>query len=172
MFRLPTDWLYPVLVVLTIGSLMTASGIYGYHKRSNEVAAERAEETKVRQEQEILLLNKMRGQEANHQVEVLRLTGDLRNAEKKYEEVLRTVKRDYDNRLLQSKARSSVYERQASAGTFECRSLGSHTTELDRTLEEGRYLVEELRATLELRENQLIQLGNQISADRKVLNNE
>ncbi|UWJ04310.1 putative Rz/Rzl spanin protein [Escherichia phage vB_EcoS_Uz-1] len=74
--------------------------------------------------------------------------------------------------MQQSERRASVYKRQAEAGTLECRSLASHAARLDNSLEEGRRLVEELRATVRLRDNQLIELGKQIQADRKLFEQE
>lgn len=97
------------------------------------------------------------------------LTSRLQTAESNYASELARVSSNYDSRMQQSEKRASVYRSKAEAGTLECRSLASHAARLDSSLEEGRYLVSELRATLRLRDDQLIQLGNQIQADRKLL---
>lgn len=82
---------------------------------------------------------------------------------------LSRLRSDYDRRLRQSEARADVYRRQAEGGSTEQDSLASHAAELDRTLTEGRLLVAELRATLGLRDQSLILLGQQIKADRELL---
>lgn len=104
-----------------------------------------------------------------HSYEVGVLTSRLQTAESNHASELARISSDYDSRMLRSEQRASIYKRQAEAGTTECRSLASHATELDRSLEQGRRLVEELRATVRLRDSQLVELGNQIKADRKLL---
>ena len=86
-----------------------------------------------------------------------------------YETRLGELGADTDRRLRLSETRASVYQRQAQGGEAERRNLASHAAELDRTLTEGRLLVAELRATLGLRDKSLILLGQQITADRELL---
>lgn len=104
-----------------------------------------------------------------HSYEVGVLTSRLQSASQAHEDELARLNDVYASRLQQSGQRAEVYKRQAEAGTFECRSLASHAARLDESLEQGRQLVEELRSTVRLRDNQLIELGNQIRADRKLL---
>ncbi len=117
--------------------------------------------------------NKLKGEydvlNRNHSYEVGALTVRLQTAESNYASELARVSSDYDSRMQQSERRAKVYQHQAQAGTLECTSLASHAARLDSSLEEGRRLVEELRATVRLRDNQLIELGKQIQADRKLL---
>ena len=104
-----------------------------------------------------------------HSYEVGALTTRLETASKNHEDELTRIGSDYAGRLQQSEKRASIYKRQAEGGTLECRSLASHAARLDESLEQGRQLVEELRSTVRLRDSQLIELGNQIKADRKLL---
>ena len=104
-----------------------------------------------------------------HSYETGVLTSRLQTASQAHEDELARLNDVYASRLQQSGKRAELYKRQAEAGAFECRSLASHATRLDESLEQGRQLVEELRSTVRLRDSQLIELGNQIRADRKLL---
>lgn len=104
-----------------------------------------------------------------HSYEVGALTARLQTAQSNYASELARISSNYDSRMQQSERRAEVYKRQASGSTLECRNLASHAARLDSSLEQGRQLVEELRATVRLRDSQLIELGNQIRADRKLL---
>lgn len=75
-------------------------------------------------------------------------------------------------RLRNSEDRATVYQRMSEAGTAERSDLASHAAELDRALEEGRLLVGELRSTLVQREQQLRLVGEQLLADRRLINTE
>ena len=104
-----------------------------------------------------------------HSYEVGMLTSRLQTAQSNYASELARISSNYDSRMQQSERRAKVYERQAGGNSLGCRNLASHAAKLDASLEQGRQLVEELRATVRLRDSQLIELGNQIRADRKLL---
>lgn len=104
-----------------------------------------------------------------HMFEVGQLQARLQTAKQSYEATLDSITSQYAGRLQQSENRAKVYQRQAEGGASECRSLASHAARLDSSLEQGRQLVEELRATVRLRDGQIIELSNQIRADRKLL---
>lgn len=98
------------------------------------------------------------------------ITTSLENANAKHAKALAAVRAEFDARMRKSETRAGIYREQAEGGTAECQRLASHAAELDRSLEQGRSLVEELRTTLGLRDEQLRQLGEQIRADRALLN--
>lgn len=100
-----------------------------------------------------------------------KLTHDLAEQKTAHEVELAHVKSDYDSRLLQSEKRAGVYKRMSEAGSTECGNLASHTAELDRSLEQGRSLVRELRETLRFRDEQLKTVSAKLLADRKLLTN-
>lgn len=93
----------------------------------------------------------------------------LEDKDKQYEESIISIRSDFVGRLRQHEARVQMYERQAQAGSVEASSLASHATELDRNLEQSIRSIEELAATVRLRDEQLILLGSQIKADRAIL---
>ncbi len=72
----------------------------------------------------------------------------------------------YERRLLNSASRANHYYAMSQAGTVEQARLASHAAQLDRVLEEGRYVVADLQSIVKLRDAQLTQLGNQIMSDR------
>lgn len=72
-------------------------------------------------------------------------------------------------RLRDSEGRAALYMRDAEAGATERANLASHAAQLDRSLSEGIGLVEELRATLELRDGQIRGLAAQITSDRQLI---
>lgn len=106
--------------------------------------------------------------EKTNRAEIATLSGNLAKAKSDHVAALAAARADYANRLQQSKTRAAFYERLAKDGSPECRSLASHATRLDTTLEGGRDLVRRLGDTIRLRDAQLILLGNQIQADRKL----
>ena len=99
-----------------------------------------------------------------------KITTNLENANAIHAKTVATLHAEYAGRLRKSEARSGIYREQAEGGTAECQRLASHATELDRSLEEGRSVVQELRTALGFRDEQLRQLGHQILADRALLN--
>jgi len=118
-------------------------------------------------------INKTKGEynelTKRHSEEVSDLTTKLSDSKKSYEDRISFLNDTYATRLQQSESRANIYQRQASSGTIECSNLASHAARLDSSIEQGRRVVEELTATVRFRDQQLIQLGNQIKADRKLL---
>lgn len=98
-----------------------------------------------------------------------KLTHDLAKQETAHQVELARAKSEFDNRLLQSEKRASVYKRMSEAGSTECGNLASHAAELDRSLEQGRQLVRELRETLRYRDEQLRSVSAKLLADRNLL---
>lgn len=108
--------------------------------------------------------------QAQHEKDSSFITTELKTYEAQYKISLATATADYNKRLQQHQTRAGVYRELAEGSTAERERLASHAAELDRSLEEGRRVVQELRETVGLRDNQLRQLGKQIMADRALLN--
>lgn len=107
--------------------------------------------------------------EMANRAETERLTHALAEQNTQHQVELANAKSDFDKRLLQSQNRADVYKRMSEAGGTECRDLASHAAELDRSLEQGRSLVRELRETLRFRDEQLRSVSAKLLADRKLL---
>lgn len=86
-----------------------------------------------------------------------------------HEDELSRYRREYDDRLQLANSRARVYQRQANGSAAERDTLARHAAELDRSLEEGRSLVRELRQTLGQREVTIRALGGIILNDRTLL---
>jgi len=97
------------------------------------------------------------------------LVTQLQNSQDSFDSELVRIRNVYSDRLLNSEERASIYQRQAESGASERRSLADHAARLDKSLEEGRYLVRELGATLRQREREISVLSEQIQADRQLL---
>lgn len=107
--------------------------------------------------------------ESDHRKETARTAHELAQANQDHAVALATAKSDYSVRLRSSEDRAGLYKRQAESGPLECGNLASHAARLDRSLEEGRSLVRELRSTLGFRDQQIKALGDQILSDRTLL---
>lgn len=152
-----------VLVLMVYGSFS-----YGLVKGSSRAESEyllKIIETSKEYE------DKIKAKELAHIRQIEKNTLELNKAKKEYEENITHLVDDYDSRLLISEERANRYREQAENSSPECRAIASHTTKLDRTLEEGRYLVGELTETIRLYESQLILLGKQLREDRVMINN-
>ena len=107
-------------------------------------------------------------QETQHKAESKRIEDGFNTIKEKHEKSLVALQLEYTSRLRTSETRGSVYKRQAEGGTLERDRLVEFTTELDRTLEEGRGLVRELGQTLGQCEQQRQLFSEQITNDRRL----
>lgn len=147
------------------------SKIYGcvYDQGRQEILTKwEADKENVRKATEILK-KKVEDAETLNRQQSKENTHALAEADKKYAVAVVNLRAEYDKRMQSSSTREASYKRLAEAGIVECGNLASHATELDRTLEEGRYLVRELRETLGLRDQQVILVGRQLLADRSLI---
>lgn len=88
----------------------------------------------------------------------------LKEIKDEYEQTIIDVSSSYDDRLLDLEERLAYYDSLPSngEGSSACRDIISRTARLDRSLEEGRHLVIQLRERLTLREEQLTIIGQQL----------
>lgn len=104
-----------------------------------------------------------------HQQSSQRISDELADANQKYAATVAAVRVDYAQRLRNSEQRATYYQRMSNSGTAQQEYLASHAAELDRSLEEGRQLVQELGATVGQRDAQVRALGQQILTDRALV---
>lgn len=81
-----------------------------------------------------------------------------------YKTNINNIEHERNSCMLNSQQRSRVYKRDAEQGEAKCRALAEHTAKLDQSLSEGRLLVKELRDTIKLRDEQIINLAKHIAA--------
>lgn len=104
-----------------------------------------------------------------HTLRLKELSDELTLSNARHKNELSQYRSDYAERLRLASNRASVYQRQAQGSTIERDNLAEHAARLDRSLEEGRSLVRELRATLGQREVTIRSLGGIILIDRTLL---
>ena len=107
--------------------------------------------------------------EAEHTLLSEQNSDELARTQEEHAKALVALRVDFAERLLSSTNRTGVYERLSRGTATERDRLVQHSAELDRTLEEGRHLVGELRQTLGQCEITVGVLGTQILLDRGLL---
>lgn len=141
----------------------------GYSRGSKDVQLKWEQDKVASQEAINQLRSEYEKREIAAHTENLRITNELVKARQDHESALAEQRADYEQRLLQSEDRASVYQRKARSGSAGCRYLADHAARLDRSLEEGRSLVRELGSTLRLREQQLRGVGLRLINDHKLI---
>ena len=96
------------------------------------------------------------------------LQREIVDVKKDYEAKLRNINDEYSVRLSESEQRAKVYKRMSEQGKCQSTDLSDYATKLDRSLTEGRQVVKLLRETIELRDNQLRQIGEQLKQMEKL----
>lgn len=112
---------------------------------------------------------KIASEEAIHRQNDRKTSNELANLKASYGADIARINGNNALRLRDSNDRAAMYRSQAKAGAAERASLASHAAELDRSLTAGIGLVEEFRATLELRDGQIRGLASQIINDRQLI---
>mgnify|MGYP003477691768 FL=1 len=160
----------PYIVVVALFSLAVCR-LYNlaYENGASSIQTQWNAEKLKHSEEMDALEKQMVALERDHQKENERITHELAQANQIHAVSLAANRSDYDKRLQLASKRYGVYQAIGVSSSSECRGLSSHAIELDRTLEEGRFLVRELRDTLELRDSQVKSLGSQILNDRRVI---
>lgn len=164
----------PILKVFLI--LLAAATVLAvpYHVGKNagklEVSSAWAEADKTRADKvsELTLANQKL--ERDNQATTTRISNELAAKEKEHAEALAALRADLTGRLQLATTRQGIYQRQAQGSSAERNRLASHAAELDRTLEQGRSLVRELRETVGQRDATIRLLSEQITADRLLYN--
>ena len=160
----------PYLLALALLSYL-GSKLYNqvYESGANSIQVKWDKEKKNQADAIIEMKQKMLVKEREHQKQSEKINHDLSKANQVHAVAMATLRSDYDKRLQLASKRYGIYQAAGVSSSAECRSLSSHAIELDRTLEQGRFLVRELRETLGLRDRQVSALGEQILNDRRVI---
>lgn len=111
----------------------------------------------------------IRKNELLHKERESNLLYELATIKEQHEEAINTINNNYTIRLRQSEDRANNYKRNAQ-NNINCSSLADTTSKLDRTLEEGINLVEQLEKTSRLQQQHLDACMKIIENDRKLIN--
>lgn len=147
------------VLIYTLGSVNGSSGVQSLWD------ADRKATDKVITELKLTIAAK----EATHSLLSKENSDALAKSQAEHAKALDAVRTDYAKRLLNIETRANVYKRLSDGTATERDRLVEHTAQLDRTLEEGRHLVGELRETLGQCEITVGVLGTQILLDRDLL---
>ena len=163
-----------VAAALIAGSLLITTSAFFSGVAQGEKNINALWETDKRQHLDAILLlkGKIGQRETDHRRQSEFVTNELRQSEINYEKAIVALNAERAKRLRISSERAEIYKRLSEAGSDQSGRLARYAAELDRSLEEGRALVEELTATVGQREEGLRLLGAQIKNDRKVLDPE
>lgn len=166
MWNLVSKFLKTNIAFYALGILLLSSFIYiaynfaftiGYDSCNKEFVAYKHEQL-----QKVLELEtKFHEQEEKYQAETQALVQQVSESKEDFNNRLNAIERSYADRLQQSEQRASLYSKMSSNPSNSKSNLAAHTAKLDKALVEGRQLVAELRATIELRDEQLRQCGEQ-----------
>lgn len=116
------------------------------------------------------LKNELAERQETHRERVRTLNNALASAELRHASDIAALRSSYALRLRESEDRADIYQRLADSGSVGRANLASYAAQLDRSLVEGRQVVEELRATVIQRDDQLRALGRQLEEDRRLIN--
>lgn len=132
----------------------------------NEGERQRAEEARSAAAEVIRLQGINTALTNQHALELGKVTRELQLSQDEHRQTLADSRNRFAQRLRSAEDRAVGYQRLSEASAAERTYLASHAAELDRSLEEGRQLVFELRQTLGLCEVRVSTLAQTIRADR------
>lgn len=152
-----------VALVVAFGAAIKWGEHIGETTIRKEVAEEKLETSKkINKLQDDLLTA------ANtHSTEIQEIRDAWTEAQIAYQRDLAGIAAEYKQRVQLSETRAGIYQRQAKGSALEQERLAAHAAELDRSLEEGRQLVTELKAAIGQRDSAIRALGSMILTDRK-----
>lgn len=154
-----------ILIGVTV---LGAVASFSYSLGQKDIQEEWQKET-IKYQNEILKVEEIHKQALQEYIDKNNnLQREIVDVKKDYEAKLRNINDEYSVRLSESEQRAKVYKRMSEQGKCQSTDLPDYTTKLDRSLTEGRQVVKLLRETLELRDNQLRQIGEQLKQMEKL----
>jgi hypothetical protein len=158
------------IAMVSAAVILFGGGLYftGYSNGETHARLETALEAEATAKKVTDLQHELMAASATHSREMQEIYNDYAQESQKHALALDAISVDANNRLQLSKARADVYQRQARSSSAEQERLAKHAAELDRTIEEGRSLVRELREAVGQRDAAIRALGSMITTDRKL----
>lgn len=154
-----------ILIGVTV---LGAVASFSYSLGQKDVREEWQKET-IKHQNEMLKVEEIHKQALQEYIDKNNnLQREIVDVKKDYEAKLRNINDEYSVRLSESEQRAKVYKRMSEQGKCQSFDLSDYTTKLDRSLTEGRQVVKLLRETIELRDNQLRQIGEQLKQMEKL----
>jgi hypothetical protein len=161
-------------IPLLVGSLLVGSSIllfkFGESQGSAAVQKKWDQAESLRAKEISRLQGQLALKESQHKEQMENITYELEQNRQRFEIQRTADELVYTARLQQSEMRANVYQRQSRGSASERDRLAEHAAQLDRTIEEGRSLVKELRATIGQRDGTIRALRLMVLNDRTLLN--
>lgn len=154
---------------LAVGLSYYQTYIVGSQDGAKQVQQQWDEHEKKRTAEIIKLKDQLAELVTQHQLKEKEYADAIQKAELDAKNRIAAIHTDYAKRLLLAEDRAGVYQRKANGSQAEREHLARHAAELDRSLEQGRSLVRELRETVRQREITIRALGGIILNDRSLL---
>ena len=170
MWKTVAKWAFDGLPVIIMVIALVMAYKVGSNSGADGVQAD-WDAAKLRHTQELAELESLNDErEAAHRRQSARYSEELALAERNHLLAMRDLERDFAERMRDSERRAAAYERMSGSGATERANLAGFAAQLDRSLEQGRLLVGELRSAVVQRDQQLQLLGEQLHADRRLIN--
>lgn len=115
-----------------------------------------------------LVKEELNQKEAEFNKKNIEISTRLQEVKDYYENYISNLSGSLTDELRQSQERAKLYQRYSQADRVKQEYLAHYAAELDRCIVEGREVVKELRATIELRDRQIVELSNYIKATREL----
>ena len=163
-----------VVALLLLIFVLLGSGIgflWGYSKGADSTYSKWMEVELGYQAQIVELQQEVVEAEQQFKIKEGELNERIKKDQAAYGAAIAAATRDFTERLLKSEGRAKTYAAMSQAGSIERTALANHAAKLDRSLEEGRHLVRELRETLGQRDREIMMLGEHIQNVYQLINN-
>lgn len=160
------------LMLLIVALLGSGFGyLWGHNNGVNTTYAEWMEYEQAYQQQVRELEAALTKAEQQFNEKEVALNERIEKDKAAYDAAIAAATRTFTERLRKSEGRAKTYADMSQASADERAALADHAAKLDRSLEEGRHLVRELRETLGQREREITMLGEHIQNVYQVINN-
>lgn len=160
------------LVLLLVAFLGSVIGYFwGHNNGVNKTYSKWLEYEQAYQKQVRELESALASAEQQFNEKEVALNERIKENKAAHDAAIAAATRTFTERLRKSEGRAKAYADMSQAGAAERAALADHAAKLDRSLEEGRHLVRELRETLGQRDREIMLLGEHIQNVYQLINN-
>lgn len=152
------------MALIGILSIILLAAVYGFGRSDGSTSVEK--KWTMERTATALVVAELKGKNKaladRYDVDIKELKDELKAQTVLYKENIAGYKRDLDNRLLAATTRAHRYQRQAEGGEAERQRLVEYTIRLDRQLEEGIFVVNNLSELIRQRDRELINANQRL----------
>ena len=151
-------YLFLLVLIVAIG-LLVVSCAWAYNSGARAASAKWDEYEQAFKEQIVLLERQNKDTEDAFKKELELLDDKIKKDSDEHQAAMERAGVEFAERLRKSEGRAKTYTDMSQASAAERERLAYHAAELDRTVEEGRHLVRELRETVGQRDREIESLA-------------